>query len=222
MGMTIRRAATIVTGATGYVGSLVAGKLLAETDAHLVLPVRPHHSRESVLARIANEINAVRASAASDLARRVTVVPLSPAGDISQLYETLRGHTIVDLIHCAGCVEYFHSENLARGNPTLTRALASAGWSACTSVITLATQQIGRQLGDGERVFQAFCGAADGVLKRLDSLGEGVDHLFGQRFGLTFSELLGELTAELLPACVALGVNRRKLVCHLAGVFMGL
>jgi len=39
---------------------------------------------------------------------------------------------------------------------------------------------------------------------------------------LTFSELLGEFTAELLPACVALGVNRRKLVCHLAGVFMGM
>jgi hypothetical protein len=103
-----------------------------------------------------------------------------------------------------------------------TRALGSTGWQACSSVIELATQQLGRQIGDGDRLFQAFCRAADGVLRRLDGLGDGVDRLFGERFGLTFSEILGEFTAELLPACVALGINRRKLVCHLAGVFMGL
>ena len=52
-------------------------------------------------------------------------------------------------------------------------------------------------------------------------LSSAVDELFGKRFGLTFAELLGDFTAELLPACVELGMNRRKLVCHLAGVFMG-
>jgi hypothetical protein len=103
-----------------------------------------------------------------------------------------------------------------------TRALAANGWKACSSVIELATQQISRQIGEGDRLFQALCDSADGVLKGLDGLGEGVDRMFGARFGLTFSEVLGEFTAELLPACVALGVNRRKLVCHLAGVFMGL
>ena len=45
--------------------------------------------------------------------------------------------------------------------------------------------------------------------------------MFGERFGLTFSELLGEFTSELLPACVDLGMNRRMLICRLAGVFMG-
>jgi hypothetical protein len=103
-----------------------------------------------------------------------------------------------------------------------TRALAAHGWKASSSVIDLATQQISRQIGEGELLFQALCEAADGVLRRLDGLGEGVDRIFGARFGLTFSEVLGEFTAELLPACVALGVNRRKLVCHLAGVFMGM
>ncbi|MFL5343068.1 MAG: hypothetical protein ACJ8F7_23290 [Gemmataceae bacterium] len=103
-----------------------------------------------------------------------------------------------------------------------TRSLASSGWSACSAVIEMATQQIRQQIGEGERLFDVFCSAADGVLKRLDGLGDGVDRLFGQRFGLTFSEVLGDFTAELLPACVALGISRRKLVCHLAGVFMGL
>jgi len=102
-----------------------------------------------------------------------------------------------------------------------TRDVAAAGWSACEHVIEMATQQIRKQLGEGDTLFQAFCTAADGVLRRLDGLGEGVDHIFGQRFGLTFSEVLGDFTAELLPACVDLGISRRKLVCHLAGVFMG-
>jgi hypothetical protein len=102
-----------------------------------------------------------------------------------------------------------------------TRDVAEAGWTACEHVIEMATQQIRKQLGEGDTLFQAFCAASDGVLKRLDGLGEGVDHLFGQRFGLTFSEVLGDFTAELLPACVDLGISRRKLVCHLAGVFMG-
>ena len=69
----------------------------------------------------------------------------------------------------------------------------------------MATQQIKLQIGEGERLFTVFCQAADGVLKRLDGLGDGVDRLFGPRFGLTFSEVLGDFTAELLPACVAAG-----------------
>ena len=61
-----------------------------------------------------------------------------------------------------------------------TRTVASAGWGACETVIEMATQQIRKQIGEGDRVFQAFCTAADGVLKRLDGLGEGVDHKIGR------------------------------------------
>ncbi len=102
-----------------------------------------------------------------------------------------------------------------------TREIADSGFAACTTVIGQATDLIRDQLGGGERLQEMFFGAADGVLRRLDALGDGVDRLFGKQFGLTFSELLGEFTAELLPACTALGMSRRKLVCRLAGVFMG-
>jgi hypothetical protein len=102
-----------------------------------------------------------------------------------------------------------------------TRAAAEMGGAACTAIIGRATDLIRQAVGDGEAVFERFCIAADSVLRRLDGLGTGVDTLFGCRFGLTFTELIGEFTAELLPACTDLGMNRRKLVCHLAGVFMG-
>jgi hypothetical protein len=102
-----------------------------------------------------------------------------------------------------------------------TRVAAEMGSAACTAIIGSATDLIRQAVGEGEVVFDRFCIAADLVLRRLDGVGSGVDTLFGRRFGLTFTELIGEFTAELLPACTDLGMNRRKLVCHLAGVFMG-
>jgi hypothetical protein len=102
-----------------------------------------------------------------------------------------------------------------------SKEIASLGANACTAVIDRANDLIRHGMGAGEAVYDRFCSSTDAVLRRLDGLGTGVDEMFGQRFGLTFSELIGEFTAELLPACVNLGMNRRKLVCHLAGVFMG-
>jgi hypothetical protein len=102
-----------------------------------------------------------------------------------------------------------------------TKEVASLGANACGAVIDRANDLIRHGIGAGEAVYDRFCVSTDAVLRRLDGLGTGVDEMFGQRFGLTFSELIGEFTAELLPACVSLGMNRRKLVCHLAGVFMG-
>lgn len=102
-----------------------------------------------------------------------------------------------------------------------TRELATAGSAVCSHVIGQATHLLREQIGGGEPLQDLFFSTADGVLRRLDGLGEGVDRHFGQRFGLTFSELLGEFTADLLPACMDLGMSRRKLVCRLAGVFMG-
>ncbi len=102
-----------------------------------------------------------------------------------------------------------------------TRMAAELGSTACAAIIGRTNELIRQAVGEGEVVFERFCIAADSVLRRLDGLGSGVDTLFGGRFGLTFTELIGEFTAELLPACTDLGMNRRKLVCHLAGVFMG-
>jgi hypothetical protein len=102
-----------------------------------------------------------------------------------------------------------------------TLSLASKGWTACTAVINLATERVRTLIGEGEPLYQAFSDVSESVLRKLDGLGTGVDELFGKRFGLTFTEVLGNFTAELLPACVELGMNRRKLICHLASAFMG-
>lgn len=123
----VRPAATIVTGATGYLGSLIAGKLLAETDAHLIIPARSHHVRESVIARIIGEAIYAGADHASQLERRLTVIPLPPINSIPRLAGDLRDVGVEDIIHCAGCVDYFNTKNLNEGNVELTQAVVELG-----------------------------------------------------------------------------------------------
>jgi nucleoside-diphosphate-sugar epimerase len=119
--MTSRPAATIVTGVTGCIGSLIAQKLLADTDSHLLLPIRPRHSAEVVLERMGRDLAAAGLEVGPRL-RRLTVLPLPPIGEIGRLRESIRAWDVGEIIHCAGCVDYFHRENLAQGNPELTRA----------------------------------------------------------------------------------------------------
>src|SRR5262245_56918663 len=105
-----RRNATLVTGATGFLGSLVAAKLLAEESAHLVLPVRDRHTRSTVLTRLAAEITASGAPITSDFADRITTLPLPETGEIPAMAPAMRALGVNRIVHAAGCVDYFHTE----------------------------------------------------------------------------------------------------------------
>jgi hypothetical protein len=74
----------------------------------------------------------------------------------------------------------------------------------------------------GGRPFSLFAEASDDVLHKLDAVGEGVDEVFGERFGLRFADIVGEFVADLVPTCVELGMERRKVMSHLAGALMGI
>ena len=77
-------------------------------------------------------------------------------------------------------------------------------------------------MGIGEQLFQTFATVSRPVIMHLDALGERMDSHFNERFGVTFADLMGEFVAELVPICVELGVERRKIVGHLTGVLMGI
>ena len=67
-----------------------------------------------------------------------------------------------------------------------------------------------------------FAEASDDVLHKLDSVGEGVDEVFGSRFGLRFADIIGDFVADLVATCGKLGMDRRKVMSHLAGALMGI
>jgi hypothetical protein len=103
-----------------------------------------------------------------------------------------------------------------------SRALAAEGQRASSGVSAAAAQRIAAALGTGETLFAVFAPRSHAVIGALDALAEPVDRTFGERFGLRFTEVMGEFTAELIGACTELGMQRRKVVGHLTSVCMGL
>jgi hypothetical protein len=102
-----------------------------------------------------------------------------------------------------------------------TRAMCAAGLEASEANQTKIAELVSQKIGAGDEVFQAFMTSGRPVISRLEGLGDGVDEHFAKRFGLRFADLVGEFVAELIPCCVELGMDRRKLMGSLAGALMG-
>jgi len=116
---------------------------------------------------------------------------------------------------------YRVAKDTERASPA-SRALAVAGRAAGLSVTTQASAEIAEHVGTHERLYPVFAEVSQEVIAALDALAEPVDDVFGERFGLRFADVLGEFAAGLITACTALGMQRRKVVAHLAGACMGL
>jgi hypothetical protein len=107
-------------------------------------------------------------------------------------------------------------DNLSDASRMLARELEPAS----AAVVEDAEARFGHAAG--AEAFAQFAALSDDVLAHLDALGEAVDTMFGARFNLRFADIVGELVADLVPACVALGMDRRKVMSHLAGALMGI
>jgi len=104
----------------------------------------------------------------------------------------------------------------------VSRDVAEEGRAACASVTVVAAARIAELVGTHERLYASFADGSYDVLGALDALAEPVDLVFGERYGLRFADVLGEFAADLITTCTALGLQRRKVVAHLAGACMGL
>jgi hypothetical protein len=100
-----------------------------------------------------------------------------------------------------GRVIYERVQQTAAATPA-SKELAALGQAAATSVLDLVPALVRERIGTGETLFAAFVQASGPVFSQLDQLGEGVDAVFGTDFDIQFADLMGDLTAELLPMCV--------------------
>ena len=80
--------AILITGSSGFLGSLVTAAALAETDAPLVLPIRAPHTHERVVARIGGR------------ARREDRVAATCAELATCGFEPRQGDDLVTLANC--------------------------------------------------------------------------------------------------------------------------
>jgi nucleoside-diphosphate-sugar epimerase len=117
----------LVTGASGFLGSLVAGQALRASAGRVVLAVRRPDARDEIVARLAAEAAAEDRPLSETDRARIVIVPWPPPDGIAALAARLRTLGVRDILHCAGCLSYFNVVKLQEGNIELTRTLLDLG-----------------------------------------------------------------------------------------------
>lgn len=117
-----------LTGASGYLGGLIAAQLLARSECELVVPLRSSSPAEGLRSRLGMELAALGYDADALLAR-VHLVDWSGADGASAAGWDVAGvpDGIDEIIHCAGCLDYYDLDALNAVNVDLTTALLALG-----------------------------------------------------------------------------------------------
>lgn len=113
----------LVTGATGYLGALIVVSLLRETSAHIVCLTRAAHDRAALMAPLVEEWEAQAHGCWSDaIEERIEHMALpDDLADVADLASALRG--IDEIVHCAGCLDYYDVPKLQAVNVGYTAHL---------------------------------------------------------------------------------------------------
>jgi nucleoside-diphosphate-sugar epimerase len=124
--------ATLLTGGTGLLGGLVAGALLHEERRRLLLPVRTSAAECLRRIRLVLRDRGVTAGLEEELMQLVTVTELPPLGLMRGLDAAAKESDVDEIVHCAGCVDYFDTQQLHAANIALTESLleAARSWNA--------------------------------------------------------------------------------------------
>jgi thioester reductase-like protein len=126
--------ATLVTGSTGFLGCLVTAALLHEERRRLVLPIRSMARAEDCLAaiRIGLQDRHVSEELQNELLQLASVVELPSLDRLRELSQVAMRLGVDEIVHCAGCVDYFDTERLNQSNIALTDGLLTIArsWNA--------------------------------------------------------------------------------------------
>jgi nucleoside-diphosphate-sugar epimerase len=113
----------LVTGANGYLGALIVASLLRDTAAQIVCLTRSTHDRQALLAPVIEEWEAQAHGCWSDaVEQRIEQLHLpDDLADVANLAPTLQG--VDEIIHCAGCLDYYDVAKLQAVNVAYTAHL---------------------------------------------------------------------------------------------------
>jgi nucleoside-diphosphate-sugar epimerase len=117
----------MLTGATGYLGGLIAATLLVNEDTELVLPVRAGNDKESLVRPIRAEIEVQGEKFDPAFLDRLHLVPLPAIESLRELDDAVKEFGVDEIIHCAGCLDYFDRSTLQTVNVDFTRNLLEQG-----------------------------------------------------------------------------------------------
>lgn len=118
-----RTDAVVLTGGSGFLGGLIAAALLAAEPATVILPIRPSHDLEDVLWPIRFAMRSLGCVFTDEHRRRLRVVRVKSPDHLENCADEIAGLRVTEVIHCAGCLDYFDSAALEAVNVALTHRL---------------------------------------------------------------------------------------------------
>ena len=192
-----------------------AQEILALDRYERLVPALATPAKRIVVGRLQDEVPSDEALAGHEL--DVPVRELCSAASTDSALSTLcvQGLTLERL----GQAMYTQLATSPGAGP-LSRHLADLGGEAASVSIELAVSEL-KGRSSTEDLFAAYCTATRPVLACFDAVSVAGDSALGDHFGLRFIDVLTEVATELIDNCTRLGMDRRKLVCHLTAAFMG-
>lgn len=118
----------LVTGASGYLGSLIVATLLRSVDVRLLLPVRG--GPERAIIPLSAELAATGRPLSLDERKRLEIVTLPSEIEVDAFSSVMRAFGVDDVVHCAACLDYYNHTSLQATNVELTRQLTMAASAA--------------------------------------------------------------------------------------------
>ncbi|MBT0962400.1 NAD-dependent epimerase/dehydratase family protein [Denitromonas iodatirespirans] len=117
---------TLVTGAGGYVGTLTAAALLAGGVPAVLVPLRDPSRKDEVRSALALELLALGAD--PHLQERIEWLDWPEIDDmnVAMLAALMRDRRVEEVVHCAGCIDYYDERALQQVNVDYTRMLGEA------------------------------------------------------------------------------------------------
>jgi nucleoside-diphosphate-sugar epimerase len=113
----------LLTGGSGYVGGLIASTLLVHDDVDIVAPVRKSVDRAKFLEPISAEVRLSGHPFTEALAARIHLVEWPDRERLHELDAVIAEYGVDEIIHSAGCLDYFNAGALEQVNVDLTRKL---------------------------------------------------------------------------------------------------
>lgn len=190
-------------------------EVLALEQYERFVPALATPAKRIVVERLRDEVPTDEALAGHELDRPVRDLCAAAAADSPLATLCVQGLTLEQL----GQALYSRLATSPGAGP-MSRHLADLGSEAAGETIELALADL-RQRSATQNLLAAYCDATEPVLACFDAVGLAGDRALGPHFELRFMDVLTDVATELIDNCVQLGMNRRKLVCHLTAAFMG-
>ncbi|MGE5201097.1 MAG: SDR family oxidoreductase [Acidobacteriota bacterium] len=113
--------AILMSGGTGFIGTLIAAVLLGRERRRVVAFVREGWEASDLVAQILPELgHAASLQEQAEIFGRLTILPLPATDKLSKYTQQLNHLGVTEIVHCAGSMDYFNTAELEQTNILLT------------------------------------------------------------------------------------------------------